>query len=281
MSVENTNAHFTVGQADAHADGAPAPRTKTAVDEFPARAWGVQIAEPEVYSAAPLWRGIWSRGRARSPHILIIDDFFADPWEQRRIALAREYEPEKRADANYGGRDAIETEPLKDTHLTAAHGIASILGSKIKFFPFYRINTAGTHDLGRANIHFDDYDGGIVYLNPPGQCEARAGTHFWRHKRCGWESCLDMRLALRGYTGAQLSDFFWNELKGGRDPSDWEPTLTVPMKWNRLVLFRGDLFHSTGQSFGSTKKDARLIQVIQFEIMGEHASPPRRAVAPK
>lgn len=230
---------------------------------------GLELATPADIGGACSWRGRRDprRGEALMPHFLVVNDFFADPWEQRRIALARDYRSDRPEDANYGGSDSIERGDWKSTHLTAARSIASIVGAPIRFCPYYRLNSAGTHDAGQSHIHCDEYDAAIIYLSPPDQCVAGAGTHFWRHKRLGWESFDDMRRALPDHDDAQLTEVYWNELGGGKNTDEWERTLTIPMKWNRLLLFRGDLFHSAGHSFGTTKETARLIQVIQFDVV--------------
>jgi hypothetical protein len=230
---------------------------------------GLELAIPAEMGAAPIWCGRRDaeRGKTLMPHFLVVDDFFADPWEQRQIALARDYRSDLPEGANYGGRDSIERAAWTGTHQTAARRIAAILRSPIRFCPYYRMNPEGTHDSGRSHIHCDEFDTGIIYLNPPEQCVAAAGTHFWRHRRLGWESFEDMRRARPDHDDAQLTEVYWSELGGGKNLDEWERTLTISMKWNRLVLFRGDLFHSAGLSFGTTKEDARLIQVIQFDVV--------------
>ena len=48
----------------------------------------------------------------------------------------------------------------------------------------------------------------------------------------------------------------------GIDNSLWEKTLTIPYKYNRLVLFRPWLFHSPGKSFGKTLESSRIVQTL-------------------
>ena len=43
------------------------------------------------------------------------------------------------------------------------------------------------------------------------------------------------------------------------DRSKWEPTFSIPMRFNRLALFRSYLWHDAGPSFGTTKENGRLI----------------------
>jgi hypothetical protein len=41
----------------------------------------------------------------------------------------------------------------------------------------------------------------------------------------------------------------------------------VPMRHNRMVIYRGDFFHSIGEVFGSKMDDGRLVQLFFFETV--------------
>ena len=49
-----------------------------------------------------------------------------------------------------------------------------------------------------------------------------------------------------------------------RDFSKWDMTAMVGNVYNRLVLYRGDLFHSSLDYFGNDKHDGRLFQTFFF-----------------
>jgi hypothetical protein len=49
-----------------------------------------------------------------------------------------------------------------------------------------------------------------------------------------------------------------------KDLSKWEKVMTLPMRFNRLVLFRPWLWHSATAGFGTTPEDGRLIQGLFF-----------------
>lgn len=51
----------------------------------------------------------------------------------------------------------------------------------------------------------------------------------------------------------------------GNDRSKWEETFMIPMKFNRLILFRGYIWHDAGVSFGTSPENGRLILPIFFE----------------
>ena len=42
-------------------------------------------------------------------------------------------------------------------------------------------------------------------------------------------------------------------------PEAWDTTMTVPMRYNRMALFRSYLWHNAGPSFGATPETGRLI----------------------
>jgi hypothetical protein len=52
------------------------------------------------------------------------------------------------------------------------------------------------------------------------------------------------------------------------DPQDmtkWEKVDVIANRYNRLIMYRGDLFHSSLDYFGSNTQDARLFQVFFFD----------------
>ena len=46
---------------------------------------------------------------------------------------------------------------------------------------------------------------------------------------------------------------------------DWERTLFVSMKFNRLVLFRSWMFHAGGQDFGDAIENGRFVQLFFWQ----------------
>lgn len=47
-------------------------------------------------------------------------------------------------------------------------------------------------------------------------------------------------------------------------PARWERTMTVPMRFNRLVLFSPWLFHNSAPGFGRGGQDGRLVMLLFF-----------------
>ena len=44
----------------------------------------------------------------------------------------------------------------------------------------------------------------------------------------------------------------------------WEMTTMIGNKFNRLILYRGNMFHSSLDYFGSNKENGRLFQTFFF-----------------
>lgn len=47
-------------------------------------------------------------------------------------------------------------------------------------------------------------------------------------------------------------------------PSRWEKSFTVPMRFNRLILFSPWMFHNSARGFGSGPHDGRLVNLMFF-----------------
>lgn len=196
------------------------------------------------------------------PSLIVIDDFLADPHLARRRALALDYDPAFKQ-GNYPGLPS--TTPLPIPGMEDA--VSRIIGTPVRPQPgtmhgHCRVTLAG--DKGHSGVHVDPSTySGILYLSLPEHC--RGGTDFFRHKRTGLErvpSRIEDLLAA-GYADV-------NVLIGeviNRDtlrPAAWEKTFTVPMRFNRLVLFSPWMFHNAGRPFGTTPENGRLIQTLFF-----------------
>ncbi len=51
----------------------------------------------------------------------------------------------------------------------------------------------------------------------------------------------------------------------GNDPSKWEKVMTLPMRFNRMVLFRPWLWHAATAGFGTDIGNGRLIHAMFFK----------------
>ncbi len=191
----------------------------------------------------------------------IIDDFYTHPDELVEVAL--DSLSGKVLRGNFAGvmtsrtflspehRELFQTllhEPVIDS--------ATELNGKIRF--------SQASEPYTQNIHFDGGRrtkwSGVVYLSK--DHPAVDGTIFWKHRRTGLEEIprTTEGLAKHGWsTYEELKSFLE---KDGTDDSLWEKTLTIPYRYNRLVLFRPWLFHSPGRAFGETLRSSRMVQTL-------------------
>jgi tetratricopeptide (TPR) repeat protein len=210
---------------------------------------------------------------ARDLHI--VDDFLEDPVAWRAQALALPFHAQRYAGQNYPGVQTLgqDCQPIMER-------IAATLGRPVKFISpdngSYRISYAD--DVARTDIHVDNESGGkfefyagVLYLNPPEQCQG--GTTFWRHLPSGWEKRPPEQEVRAAYPSFKDFQKRWlpntkvqkfNELQERREA--WQALLEVPMRHNRLIVYRGHYFHSISKVFGSTPEDGRLVQLFFFEL---------------
>ena len=207
--------------------------------------------------------------------VLVIDDFLDDPKGFRAHALRLcEREGQRRSQANFPG---VQTpaQPCGVTMQRIAHALARPLKWDSTDNGAVRLSVAS--DDARADVHIDNPSlphifGGVLYLSPPEHC--RGGTCFYRHRATGWDRRLGED-ALREGGYASYEDFQrrnlpasrrlpFNEWQRQRDTT-WELLFEIPMRFNRLVVFRSDFFHAISELFGDSAENGRLVQLFHFE----------------
>lgn len=200
------------------------------------------------------------------PSLLIVDDFLADPHAARRRALALDYDP-KLKDGNYPG--LISSAPLAIDGLDEA--VSRLVGRTVRPQPgtshqHCRLTLAG--DKGLSGVHIDPcFYSGILYLSLPEH--VRGGTQFFRHRRTGLERVPADAGAILAAGYADPNSLI--EEVVNRDtlkPSAWERSFTLPMRFNRLILFSPWLFHNSGPGFGTTRENGRLVHLMFFAAAG-------------
>jgi hypothetical protein len=200
--------------------------------------------------------------------IIILDDFYADAMDIRKMALTLDY-PDHGGKAYYSGRNSKQA--LINQGIV--EGLSRVVGEPLSPSPrsavgHFRITFA--HELPRQDIHIDPYRdwAGVVYLNLPDQCIGRGGTSFWRHKRLGIEAMPRNQQEIERYGYKSYDEMRVALAEGdGLDRGKWDLTMTVPMRFNRCILFRSWLWHSHCENFGDTMETGRLIQVFFFDIV--------------
>ena len=196
------------------------------------------------------------------PSLLIIDDFLADPHGVRRAALGLGYDPALK-DGNYPG--LLSDVPLEINGLDAA--VAARIGVPVAPMAgtshgHCRLTLAG--DKGASGVHVDPcFYSGILYLSLPEH--ARGGTDFFRHRPTGLDRVPTTDLALLESGFSDVNDLVERVVNADTlKPARWEKVMTVPMRFNRLVLFSPWLFHNAAPGFGRSGADGRLVMLLFF-----------------
>lgn len=200
---------------------------------------------------------------------IIVDDFYSDPDRVRAEVFKKGFN--KESTGNYAGVMSKEPIILKE-HEIAFNNILNeqVVPSGSPFTGFFRATKKD--DKFYQHIHYDPGFTtswvGIIYMSKPEDYTLQngnvldAGTSFWKHKELGIEEAP--------FTEEQAIKLGWGDKNDavkfletdGLDESKWIRTLTIPFKYNRLVLIRPWLFHSPGVAFGDTLENSRLIQLF-------------------
>lgn len=209
---------------------------------------------------------------------MVIDDFYDKPHEVRRMALGMDY-PAPEIVENFPGRNSRQVMQVAGLD----QGISRIVNEPVVGFTAppsshgrFRVSLDGDDPLRRANVHCDTltaatpggpqlYWSGIVYLTLPEHC--RGGTEFFRHKPTGMDRAPLYAPELKRFGAASYPEAAERIMASDtNDPEKWEHLLTIPMRFNRLVLLRPWLWHTAGLSFGDSPENGRLIQLFFFAL---------------
>ena len=233
----------------------------------------------------------WFRDPARAdadndgPYLTVIDDFYADPWKVRELALKLPFVTYVPPPAELVGEEVAERFRWR-TGTWRSTAFVVFLGERIKH-PFFgeRYNppelrteieellgervdpdtwdTLGDYWNGAFHLlsaerkpgaihhHYKPGDveprgwSGVVYLSP--DAPPSAGTSIWREKKSG--------LCVSRY-GAKFDI----------DASNFELAYQVENRFNRLVLFRENVLHRSECGFGEGTA-ARLTQTFFFRAI--------------
>jgi hypothetical protein len=200
--------------------------------------------------------------------IIIVDDFYDDAMDVRAKAVELEYPESDKA--YYAGRNS-RLVLLSDG---IAQMVSLLIGSDVVPSPksangHFRITLKG--DKPKQDVHVDpnrDW-AGILYLTAPEHCQG--GTSFFRHKELGIDKMPTDPEEIRTF-GYRDHEHMRRAIvdHDGMDRSKWEETMTAPMRFNRLVLFRSWFWHSFTENFGDSVENGRLIQVFFFDFASRY-----------
>ncbi|NQU70126.1 MAG: hypothetical protein HQ514_06230 [Rhodospirillales bacterium] len=221
--------------------------------------------------------------------VIIADDFYDDAMDVRARALELDY-PES-DEGYYAGRNSRLVLLTDGIVQMVSHLIGSdVVPSPNSAIGHFRITLKD--DKPKQDVHVDpnrDW-AGILYLTAPEDCQG--GTSFFRHKELGIDKMPSDPEEIRKF-GYRDHEHMRRAIvdHDGMDRSKWEETMTVPMRFNRLVLFRSWFWHSFTENFGDSAENGRLIQIFFFDFASRYSqakpnltapagSPPKPTVTP-
>lgn len=198
--------------------------------------------------------------------LIVIDNFYSDPEAVRRMACELTYPPSLAA-MPFPGRNSEQRllVPELDGLVSSIVG-EDVVGNQRLDHGRCRLSLAGDDSTRSFLIHVDPdaYWAGIVYLTTERNC--RGGTELYRHIATQSDRCpvYDHEVAAFGASSYyEAADAIIQA--DSNDLTKWQHLMTVPMRFNRLVLMRPWLWHTAGASFGTCLDNGRLVQLFFFK----------------
>lgn len=178
-------------------------------------------------------------------NIIVVDDFYNDGNKIRNFALSQNFDVR----GNFPGFRTKEF-LWKDVEDTIKKIVSPFTGNFIGFSKQYSGSFQIATAKDRTWIHADNGNkwAGVCYLTP--NAPHTGGTGLFRHKETGASSSFSIP------KGQNIESY---------DYTKWDLVDTVGNKFNRLVLYRGDLFHASLDYFGKDHNDGRLFQLFFFD----------------
>lgn len=176
-------------------------------------------------------------------NIIVIDDFYSDPDSVRSFALQQDF-------IIRGNHPGSRTKTfLTESVKYCIQEIVQNFGGNVSCW-YEEDGLSGSFEIAtskdRSWIHTDPFNkwAGVLYLTP--NAPYNSGTGFYKHKKTGNYTRLNEDYEEYDYTKWDLHDIIGN-------------------MYNRLILFRSDIFHTSMHYFGETLEDSRLFQLFFFD----------------
>lgn len=177
-------------------------------------------------------------------NLIIIDNFYGNPDSVREFALQQDFGLQ----GNYPGlrTKSCMTQSVKDSIQSIVWNVA---GEVTEWHE--RDGLTGSFEMAtsanRSWIHTDHFNSwaGICYLTP--NAPISGGTGLFQYRANG---------AMRA---AELDEQY-----DAQDMTKWQLCDVIANRYNRLALYRGDLFHTSLDYFGNDMQTGRLFQLFFF-----------------
>jgi hypothetical protein len=186
--------------------------------------------------------------------LLIVDDFYDNPDDVRARALSLSYQ--RVEGVNYPGVMAATTDDIRPTleHFSRLLGNIDIRCRRNE--GTFRVTTECDMAIRKSLVHIDTTDfTAIVHLSKTNN----EGTYFYRHKALNLE---------RVSPKDNFSAIVHQAIEADTLNLDaWEMLYSIPMKYNRLIIFDGKCFHSGAINLtGSNILEGRMTQNFFFNV---------------
>lgn len=207
------------------------------------------------------------------PWLTVIDDFLRRPDKIRARALELTYA----IPGHYPGLNSIEKIPLEGLTETISDLVQERLHTP--WTPEFshqscRLSLAKDSCPGRVHIDVSHWTGVLCLSRDE---DLQGGTHFFRHRRTGTHHAPTSQEALRELGYGSFAELDSDILqKDSLDPAQREETLSVPFRFNRLILLQPHYWHTAGSGFGNCVENGRLVYLMFFKrVPTAIEAPPR------
>ena len=185
---------------------------------------------------------------------ICVDNFYNDVDDVRKMALNMEFGVQ----GNYPGNRTV---PVYNESVKQIIGniVRPYSGEITRWETDYTGSFQYTTQRDRSWVHADQTTvwAGVIYLTP--DAPLSGGTGLFRHKETGLEIAPKLENGL--YNDEIMKEIY----KDSQDMTKWEMTKFIGNKYNRLILYRGDIFHTSLDYFGRDLYDGRLFQTFFFD----------------
>lgn len=174
-------------------------------------------------------------------NVIVVDNFYSNPDGVRSFALEQEFSQR----GNYPG-SRTKTFLNSGTKDCIASFLRNAAGNVTDWNE--QDGLTGSFELAMARdrswIHTDHYNtwAGICYLTP--DAPLSGGTGLFQYKKTGARTATEL------------------ESYEAQDYTKWELCDVIANRYNRLVLYRSEQFHTSLDYFGSDLQTGRLFQLF-------------------
>lgn len=195
--------------------------------------------------------------------LIIVDDFLNDPYALRELALKQNY-PAYDKLPPFPGRNSEFRQVINglDRKISELVGepLVPVEGTSYAKFRLALKGEKGTHSVHIDNAHWT----AILFLTLPEHCQD--GTHLFRHLPTGTDRAPINKGEYGLFNATTDQEVLDNTMNAhSNDPSKWEKLMTIPMRFNRMILMRPQQWHDAGESFGDCPENGRLVYLSFYK----------------